>query len=123
VKLGALTSVIVAAASLSLVSLSIAAEGKPATSGETKASAAASGKGANAKGFAAKIKPVDINSASKAELKKLPGIDDAKADKIIAGRPYFSKAHLVTRHIIPHGEYIILSKLIIARQKSAANNK
>ena len=112
-----------AAALLSLVSLSIAAEGNPASSGETKASEAAFGKGTKAKGSAPKIKPVDINSASKAELKKLPGVDDAKADKIIAGRPYLSKAHLVTHHIIPLGEYIVLSKLIIARQKPAANDK
>ena len=102
-KRGALTSAIVAAALLSLASLSIAAEGKPATSGETKASAAAPGKDAKTKGSAAKIKPVDINSANKAELKKLPGIDDAKADKIIAGRPYLSKAHLVTRNVIQIG--------------------
>lgn len=122
-KRRALTSVIAAAALLSLASLSIAAEGKSATSGETKASAAAPGKDAKAKGAAAKIKPVDINSASKAELKKLPGIDDAKADKIIAGRPYLSKAHLVTRNVIPHGIYEQIKRQIIAIQKPAANKK
>lgn len=42
----------------------------------------------------AKIKLVDINSAGKKELKTLPGIGDTDADKIIAGRPYGSKAHL-----------------------------
>jgi competence protein ComEA len=36
-------------------------------------------------------KLVDINSASKAELKALPGIGDAEADRIIAARPYPSK--------------------------------
>ncbi len=118
-----LTSFIVAATLLSLASLSIAAEGKPAISGETKASAAASVKGAKAKGSAAKIKPVDINSASKAELKKLRGIDDAMADKIIAGRPYLSKAHLVTRNVIPHGIYEQIKKQIVAIQKSAAFKK
>jgi competence protein ComEA len=120
---GALTSVIVAATLLSLASLSIAAESKPATSGETNASAAATSKGAKAKGSAVKIKPVDINSASKAELKKLPGIDDARADKIIAGRPYLSKAHLVTHNVIPHGIYEQIKKQIVAIQKPAANKK
>ena len=34
-------------------------------------------------------------------MKKVKGITDPIADKIIAGRPYLSKAHLVTRDIIP----------------------
>jgi len=66
---------------------------------------------------ASKMKGVDINSASKAELKTLPGIGDAEADKIIAGRPYPSKAFLVTRNIIPRGIYEGIRKQIIARQK------
>ena len=36
---------------------------------------------------AAKSKLVDINHATKDELKKLPGIGDAEAEKIIAARP------------------------------------
>jgi len=65
----------------------------------------------------AKIKLVDINSASKQELKTLPGISDAEADKIIAGRPYRTKAHLVTHNILPLGAYENLKKLVIAKQK------
>lgn len=53
----------------------------------------------------AKVKLVDINHASKAELQTLPGITPALADKIIAGRPYNSKAFLVTRNIIPEAVY------------------
>lgn len=119
----ALMSAIVAAALLLLANLTAAADGNAATSGETKASAATSSKGAKTKGSAAKIKLVDINSASKAELKKLPGIDDASADRIIAGRPYLSKAHLVTRNVIPHGIYEQIKKQIIAAQKPAAKTK
>lgn len=63
------------------------------------------------------INAVDINSASKAELKTLPGIDDALAGKIIAGRPYPSKAFLVTRNIIGEGHYVQLRRQIIAMQK------
>ena len=75
----------------------------------------------------AKIKPVDINSANKEELKKLPGIGDAEADKIIAGRPYGSKAWLVTNKIIPGGVYESIKLQIIAKQpendaKNAAIN-
>ncbi len=60
---------------------------------------------------------MDINSGSKAELKKLPGIGDAEADKIIAGRPYLTKAHLITHNIISAGAYENLKKLVIAKQR------
>lgn len=62
---------------------------------------------------------VDINHASKEELKKLPGITDAYADRIIAGRPYLSKANLVTHGIIPDGVYEPIKHRIIAKQDLA----
>ena len=65
------------------------------------------------------VEPVDINSATKAELKKLPGIGDAEADRIIAGRPYLSKAHLQTHNILSPMQYQALRELVIARQKDA----
>ena len=37
---------------------------------------------------------VDINSASQADLEKLPGVGEATAKKIIAGRPYQTVADL-----------------------------
>jgi DNA uptake protein ComE-like DNA-binding protein len=69
------------------------------------------------------VQPVDINSASKAELKKLPGIGDAEADRVIAGRPYLSKAHLQTRNIVSPMEYQVLRDLVVARQKDAKFGK
>lgn len=63
----------------------------------------------------ASIKLVDINSAKKEELKKLPGISDAEADKIIAGRPFGSKAWLVTNKIIPMETYQAVKGLIICK--------
>jgi competence protein ComEA len=60
---------------------------------------------------------VDINNASKAQLKTLPRIDDALADKIIAGRPYKSKAFLLTNKIIPAGAYVAIKDQVIAKQK------
>ena len=63
--------------------------------------------------------PVDVNSATKAELKKLPGIGDADADRIIAGRPYLSKAHLQTHNIISPMQYQALREFVVARQKDA----
>ena len=51
-------------------------------------------------------KQIDINSASREQLKTLPGIGDAEAGKIIAGRPYNTKADLVGRKVLPEGLYI-----------------
>lgn len=65
------------------------------------------------------VQPVDVNSATKAELKKLPGIGDAEADRIIAGRPYLSKAHLQTHNVISPMQYQALRELVVARQKDA----
>ena len=50
-------------------------------------------------------KPLDINSATREQLSGLPGVTDAEADGIIAGRPYDDPAQLVTRHILPKVKY------------------
>jgi DNA uptake protein ComE-like DNA-binding protein len=72
---------------------------------------------------AAKVKLVDINGATSAELKKLPGISNAEAHEIIAGRPYLSKADLVTHNIVSPGVYENLKKLVIAKQNQATAAK
>ena len=72
---------------------------------------------------AAQAKPIDINSASRAELKTLPGIGDAEADKIIAGRPYLSKVHIVTQSGIPEGVYQSIRHRIVAVQNKQAQAK
>lgn len=69
------------------------------------------------------VKPVDINGASKAELMKLSGISDAQADKIVAGRPYRSKADLVTRKIISEGLYSQIQRHVVALPKPQAAAK
>jgi competence protein ComEA len=56
----------------------------PATTPAAKPAA----KKASARKAAPAKEMVDLNSASKEDLMKLPGIGDAIADKIIAGRPY-----------------------------------
>jgi competence protein ComEA len=70
---------------------------------------------------AAKITLVDINNATREQLKTLPGIGDAEADRIIAGRPYLSKANLVTHNIIDRGVYEnIKRKIVVDVYKGAA---
>lgn len=72
----------------------------------------------------ANIRLININGATREQLKKLPGISNAESDRIIAGRPYATKAHLVTQNIIARGVYENLKKLIIAKQpyKDGAKN-
>ena len=71
----------------------------------------------------APVKLVDINSASRTELKKLPGIGDAEAERIIAKRPHLSKADIVANASIPAGTYLSIKRLIIAKQKGLPKGK
>ena len=50
-------------------------------------------------------KPLDLNTATKEQLRGLPGMTAAEADRVIAGRPYDRVDGLLTRHIILKSEY------------------
>jgi DNA uptake protein ComE-like DNA-binding protein len=61
-------------------------------------------------------KPLDLNHASKSQLTALPGIDDAAADRIIAGRPYSSEHELLERRILSREQYNKIADSITVRK-------
>ena len=66
---------------------------------------------------------IDINSASREKLKTLPGIGNAEADKIVAGRPYHSKADLVIRNILPESSYAAIKYRVVAIPPGKTSSK
>ena len=76
--------------------------------------------GAAAQASAPPIQRIDINHASRAELKTLPGLSDAEVDRIIAARPYPSKAKLLADKVLPATTYMALQGRIVAGQKDSA---
>src|SRR5258708_424603 len=65
---------------------------------------------------APKADPVDINSATAAQLKALPGVSDGDAAKIVQSRPYTDKSQLVSRKVLPESTYDKIKDQIVARQ-------
>ena len=61
---------------------------------------------------------LDINTATAAELRALPGMGAAYAKRVIDGRPYSAKNQLVTRGVLPQTTYEQIRDLIVAHRVS-----
>lgn len=106
--LGALAALGLLLASPALAQTAAPSTPAPSTAAKPAAPAAASSQGAL----------LDINTASKDDLDKLPEIGSARAEAIIKGRPYRAKNELVDKKIIPQNAYDAIKDKVIAHQKS-----
>jgi len=61
-------------------------------------------------------KPLDLNTATKEQLLSLPGVTEAEANRVIAGRPYSEPGDVVTRHIMPKTEYDKIADRVTAKK-------
>jgi predicted DNA-binding helix-hairpin-helix protein len=91
-------------------------EAKPATAQPAKPQPKASAP-------AKKPKPVDINSATAEQLKKVPGVDEALAEKIIKNRPYPTRAYLVTKEVYSQEGYYKVKDYFVAAPPANAKPK
>jgi competence protein ComEA len=107
---------------LSLIGGTTAAQTAEPGSKPEIAPAASPQSGANAmKAQPSPTNKLDINTATKDQLKALPGIGDAYSQKIIDGRPYRAKNELVQKKIVPQATYDKIKDSIIAHQAKAAS--
>ena len=60
--------------------------------------------------------PLDLNTATKEQLLSLPGVTEAEADRVIAGRPYNKSSEVVSRGIMSKTEYDKIADQITARR-------
>ena len=105
--------------SLLSIALPLGAQTKAKTTPKAQAPATATKATGSAKSTAATPSVntlVDLNAATRAQLMAIPGIGEAYADKIIAGRPYTRKDQLITKKIIPQATYDKIKDNVIARQ-------
>lgn len=115
-----------ALALLASATQAVAAAPTDATAAPVPSASAARGRAPAARMSAKpKGKQVNLNAASQQELKRLPGGSDEEAARIIAGRPYNSKAFLVTNNVISAARYGEIKNLVVAGKatKPAAPKK
>ncbi len=73
---------------------------------------------------AKRMPAVDVNSASKEDLMKLPGVSDELAQKIIDGRPYKTRGDLAKKQILTKAEFgKVRNRIIVKPEAKTAETK
>jgi DNA uptake protein ComE-like DNA-binding protein len=113
----ALTAALALAASLAYAQGGTATQAaKPAAPAKTTASSSTAKKSSSAS------MKVDLNKASKEDLMKVPGVDDATADKIIAARPFKSRSELESKGILTKEQYSKASSHITVKTSKSSKS-
>jgi DNA uptake protein ComE-like DNA-binding protein len=115
----------VSAKTITKITPMVTVSGSAAAASAAPASPAASSrKSSAAKGSAkaAPAGPVDLNTATQAQLESLPGVGPATAKKIVAGRPYTAVGDL-SRAGVPAGTIAKITPMVtVARAPLASGN-
>jgi len=64
-----------------------------------------------------KTQKVDINTATRGQLAKLPGLTDTDADRIIANRPYGDKKGMLRKGVLSETQYDRVQDYVYASTK------
>jgi len=115
---------LVAAAAVALPLVAFAQESTPANPATPPAAAAkpaAPAHHSSTHSSTTSAPKVNLNSATKEELAKLPGFTDEIADKIIAARPFKSRSELVDKKIVTKEEYEKVHNLVSAKSSTPSS--
>ena len=61
--------------------------------------------------------PIDLNTASRRQIEKLPGVTPSMARRIIEGRPYDDPHDLVERGILTDHELDRIENLVVVKHR------